>query len=135
MKQIIATADAPPALGAYAQAVKVGDSVYVSGQLPLNPKSGQLIGGTMAAQTEQILLNMRAILEEAGAGLDDVVKVTIFLANIDDFEEVNKVYAQFFRNLPPARSTVEVSRLPKGASLEMDCIAVISGGYVDPELY
>ncbi len=145
MKQIIATVDAPPAIGPYAQGVKVGDTIYVSGQLPIDPKSGRLITGSIAAQTERVLLNIRAIIEEAEASMDDVVKITIYLKDLSNFEEVNRVYTLFFpwtddptslsQSLPPARSTVEVSRLPKDADIEMDAIAVASHGYIDPELY
>jgi 2-iminobutanoate/2-iminopropanoate deaminase len=115
--------------------------VFVSGQLPLNPKTRQLITGDIAAQTEQVLVNIRAILEEADATLDDVVKVTIYLKDLNQFDVVNKIYAYFFPNLEtstnllPARSTVEVSRLPRDADIEIDCIAVISKGYMAPELY
>ena len=141
MKTAIATPDAPPALGPYSQGVKVGDSIYVSGQLPMDPKSGQLVSGGIGAQTEQVLLNIREILEEAQSSLKDVVKITIFLKDLSDFAEVNRVFALFFPNsefspiVPPARSTVEVSRLPRDAEIEMDAIAVISGGYVDSEIY
>ncbi len=135
MKQIIATAAAPPALGAYAQAVKVNDTIYVSGQLPLDPRTRELVPGTLATQTERVLLNIQAILEEAEASMDDVVKCTIYIRDLNYFDEVNTTYAMFFNNLPPARVTVEVSRLPKDAAIEIDAIAVLSGGYVDPELY
>jgi 2-iminobutanoate/2-iminopropanoate deaminase len=135
MKTIIATADAPPALGPYAQAVKVNDTLYVSGQLPMDARTRQLVGGSISAQTEQVLINMREILEEGGATLDHVVKVTIYLKDMNDFDEMNKTYELYFRNLPPARSTVEVARLPKDAALEMDCIAVISSGGYDPEMF
>ena len=135
MKTIVATADAPPAIGPYAQAVKINDTLYVSGQLPMDARTGQLVGDTIAAQTEQVLINMREILEEGGATLDHVVKVTIFLRDLNDFDEVNKTYALYFNNLPPARSTVEVSRLPRDAAIEMDCIAVISSGGYDPDMF
>ena len=135
MKQIIATADAPPALGPYAQAVKVNDTVYVSGQLPLDPRSGQIVGHNIATQAERVLLNIQAILEEAEASLDDVVKVTIYMRDLSQFDEVNRTFSIFFKNLPPARATVEVSRLPRDAGIEMDAVAVISGGYVSPEIY
>jgi 2-iminobutanoate/2-iminopropanoate deaminase len=143
MKQIIATVEAPPAVGPYAQGVRVGDTIYVSGQLPLDPRTGKLVGGNMAAQTERVLLNIRAILEEAEASLGDVVKITIYMRDLSHFDEVNRVFAMFFPIndnpdsmldvLPPARATVEVSRLPKDAEIEMDAIAVISHGYTDPD--
>ena len=141
MKIAIATPDAPPALGPYSQGVKVGDSIYVSGQLPICPKTGQIVAGGIAAQTEQVLLNIREILEEVEASLKDVVKITIFLKDISTFAEVNRIYELFFPNtefnpiVPPARSTVEVARLPRDAEIEMDAIAVLSGGYIDPEIY
>lgn len=141
MKTAIATPDAPPALGPYSQGVKVGDSIYVSGQLPIDPKSGQIVSGGIGAQTEQVLLNIREILEEAEAALKDVVKITIFLKDLGNFAEVNRVYEMFFPNTEfspivlPARSTVEVSRLPRDAEIEIDAIAILSGGYVDSEIY
>lgn len=141
MKQIIATVEAPPAVGPYAQGVKVGDTIYVSGQLPLDPKTGKLVSGNIAVQAERVLLNIRAILEEAEARLDDVVKITLYMRDLSHFDEVNRVFALFFPvsdnpesmldTLPPARATVEVSRLPKDAEIEMDAIAVISHGYID----
>jgi 2-iminobutanoate/2-iminopropanoate deaminase len=140
-KTVIATPGAPPALGPYSQGIRVGDTIYVSGQLPLDPKTGQIVPGDIGAQTERVLLNIREILEEGEASLNDVVKITIYLKDLGNFSEVNQVYALFFPNtehnptLPPARSTVEVSRLPREAEIEMDAIAVVSPGYVDPELY
>ena len=140
-KTAIATPEAPPALGAYSQGIRVGDTVYVSGQLPLDPKTGQIVAGDIAAQTERVLLNIREILEEGEASLNDVVKITIYLKDLGNFGEVNRVYSLFFPNteynssVPPARSTVEVSRLPREAEIEMDAIAVVAPGYVDPELY
>ena len=141
MKQIIATPDAPPAIGPYAQAVKVDNLVFVSGQLPLNPKTRLLVTGDIGLQTEQVLLNLRAILEEAESRLDDVVKITIYMTDLNKFDEVNRVYALFFPNNPtspnllPARVTVEVSRLPRDAEIEMDAIAVISRDYEAAELF
>ena len=141
LKTAIASPDAPPALGPYSQGVKVGDTIYVSGQLPIDPKTREIVGGGIAAQTEQVLLNIREILEEGGASLGDIVKVTIFLRDLSSFAEVNRVYEIFFPNtefdpiVPPARSTVEVSRLPRDAEIEMDAIATISGKYVDSEIY
>ena len=141
MKTAIATPDAPPALGPYSQGVKVGDSIYVSGQLPIDSKTGRIVSGGIGAQTEQVLLNIREILEQAEASLKDVVKITIFLKDLENFAEVNRVYGLFFPNtefapmVPPARSTVEVSRLPRDAEIEMDAIAILSGGYIDSEIY
>jgi 2-iminobutanoate/2-iminopropanoate deaminase len=141
LKTAIATPDAPPALGAYSQGVKVGDTIYVSGQLPIDPKTREIVSGGIAAQTEQVLLNIREILEEGSASLGDIVKVTIFLRDLSNFAEVNRVYEIFFPNteydpqVPPARSTVEVSRLPRDAEIEIDAIATISGRYVDSEVY
>jgi 2-iminobutanoate/2-iminopropanoate deaminase len=140
-KTAIATPDAPPALGPYSQGIRVGDTIYVSGQLPLDPKTGQIVAGSIAEQTERVMLNIREILEEGEASLNDVVKVTIYLKDLGNFAEVNRVYGVFFPNtehnptLPPARSTVEVSRLPREAEIEMDAIAVVMPGYVDSEIY
>lgn len=140
-KTTIASPEAPPALGPYSQAVKVNDTVYVSGQLPIDAKTGQLVEGGIEAQTEQVLLNIRSILEEGEASLRDVVKVTIFLTDLSDFAAVNRMYELFFPtndhsgSLLPARSTVEVSRLPRGASIEMDAVAIIGGSYIDSEMY
>ena len=139
MKEIIATADAPAAIGPYAQAVKVNEMIFVSGQIPVDPKLNALVLGGIEEQTEQCLLNMRAILEEAGAHLDDVVKVTVYMTNLEHFAQMNKIYTEFFpnsentHNLLPARSTVEVSKLPKDAEIEIDCIAVISPNTYDPQ--
>ncbi|HEX9997943.1 MAG TPA: RidA family protein [Abditibacterium sp.] len=141
MKEIIATPDAPAAIGPYAQAVKVNNMIFVSGQLPLNPRNSEMVRGDIAAQTEQVLLNIRAILEEGGANLDDVVKVNIYMKNLEQFEGMNRVYEMFFpntdfsTNLLPARATVEVSRLPRDADIEIDCIAVIARDYMTPELF
>lgn len=141
LKTAIATPDAPPALGPYSQGVKIGDTIYVSGQLPVDPRTREIVSGGIAAQTEQVLLNMREILEEGEASLSDVVKITIYLRDLSHFAEVNRVYELFFPNtehdpqVPPARSTVEVSRLPRDADIEMDAIAVISGKYVDLEIF
>jgi 2-iminobutanoate/2-iminopropanoate deaminase len=141
LKTAIATPDAPPALGPYSQGVKIGDTIYVSGQLPIDPKTREIVSGGIAAQTEQVLLNLREILEEGEASLSDIVKVTIYLRDLANFAEVNRVYEIFFPNteydpqVPPARSTVEVSRLPRDAEIEIDAIATISGKYVDSEIY
>ncbi len=141
MKQVIATVEAPPVLGPYAQATKADNIVYVSGQLPMDPNR-QMVTGSIAVQTERVLLNIQAILEEAEATMDDVMKISIYMTNLDDFDEMNRVFALFFpnsdnsRRLPPARSCVEVSRLPKDAAIEMDAVAVISsGGYSGLDSY
>lgn len=140
-KTTIASPEAPPALGPYSQAVKVNDTVYVSGQLPIDARTGQLVEGGIEAQAERVLLNIRSILEEGEASLQDVVKVTIFLTDMSDFAAVNRVYELFFPidthtgSLLPARTTVEVSRLPRNSSIEMDAIAVIGGGYIDLDAY
>lgn len=141
MKEIIATPDAPAAIGPYAQAVKVNDMIFVSGQLPLNPKNRQMVTGDISAQTEQVLENLRSILEEGGANLNDVVKVNIYMKDLNQFDAMNRVYEMFFpnseasTNLLPSRSTVEVSRLPRDADIEIDCIAVIARDYMTPELF
>ena len=141
MKEIIATPDAPAALGPYAQAIKVNDMIFVSGQLPINPKTNALVTGSITEQTEQVLLNLRSILEEASATLDDIVKINIYMVDLDDFDEMNRVYQLFFpntevsTNLLPARATVQVARLPRDAEIEMDAIAVITHDSYAPELY
>ncbi len=143
MKQVIATVEAPPAIGPYAQGIRAGETIYVSGQLPMDPKTRKIIDGDIAAQTEQVLINIRAIVEEGGGTMDDIVRIGIYLTNLDDFEEVNRVYTMFFptidnaltETLPPARSTVEVSRLPRDAQIEMDAIAVITPGYSGFDVY
>jgi 2-iminobutanoate/2-iminopropanoate deaminase len=124
-KEIVRTEAAPaPFQGApYSQAVKAGGFVFVSGQLALAPGDTELRGGTIGQQTEQVLTNLRAILEAAGSGLDRLVKTTVFLQNLDDFQGMNEVYAGHVGDRPPARSTVEVARLPSGALVEIEAIA------------
>jgi 2-iminobutanoate/2-iminopropanoate deaminase len=125
-KTIIRTESAPaPFQGApYSQAVKANGFVFVSGQLALRPGDKELTGGSIAEQTEQVLANLRAILEEAGSGLDRLVKTTVFLQDLDDFTGMNEVYAKHVGDTPPARSTVEVARLPSGALVEIEAIAL-----------
>ena len=125
-KTIIRTESAPaPFQGApYSQAVKANGFVFVSGQLALRPGDKELTGGSIAEQTEQVLANLRAILEEAGTGLDRLVKTTVFLQDLDDFTGMNEVYAKHVGDTPPARSTVEVARLPSGALVEIEAIAL-----------
>jgi 2-iminobutanoate/2-iminopropanoate deaminase len=124
-KSVVHTENAPaPYQGApYSQAIRVGDLVFVSGQLSLRPGESKLVGDTIGEQTEQVLTNLAAILEAAGSGLDRLVKTTVFLANLADFESMNEVYARRVGERPPARSTVEVAALPSGALLEIEAVA------------
>jgi 2-iminobutanoate/2-iminopropanoate deaminase len=125
-KQVITSTLGPPAAGQYSQAVRAGNLVFVSGQIPLDPSTGTLIEDkSIRAQTHRVLSNLQAIVSAAGASLDNVVKTTVFLKDMNDFAEMNAVYGEFFRFLPPARATVEVARLPRDVSVEIDCIAVI----------
>jgi 2-iminobutanoate/2-iminopropanoate deaminase len=122
-KHIVSTEKAPRAIGPYSQAVKVGGWIYLSGQIPIDPTTNTLFTGGIAEQTELVLNNAQAVLEASGAGLKDVVKVTIFVANMDDFGTINEVYARHFTSNPPARSTVQVARLPKDVGVEIDMVA------------
>jgi 2-iminobutanoate/2-iminopropanoate deaminase len=126
-KQVVRTEAAPaPFQGApYSQAIKAGALVFVSGQLPLEPGHTELQGGTIQEQTEQVFSNLRAILEAAGSGLDRLVKTTVFLQNLDDFQGMNEVYARHVGEQPPARSTVEVARLPSGVLVEIEAVALL----------
>lgn len=123
MLKIVATTEAPAAIGPYSQAVIAGDMVYTSGQIPLRP-DGTLLEGSIAEQAEQVLKNLVAVLQEAGSGLSQVVKTTVFLKDMNLFAEFNEVYGSFFKNHKPARSTVEVARLPKDVLVEIECIAL-----------
>ena len=124
-KTVIRTPLGPSAIGPYSQAVRAGDFVFVSGQVAIDPATGEVIRDKdIGAQTRRVLMNMKGILSAAGVSLDDVVRTTVYLKNLSDFVEMNEVYAEFFRNRLPARSTVEVSRLPRDVSIEIDCIAV-----------
>ena len=125
-RRIISTDKAPAAIGPYAQANRIGDFVYTSGQIPLDPATGVLTGATVGEQTGRVLENLKAVLEAAGAGLDRVVKTTVFLTDMNDFAEMNEVYARYFTGeMLPSRSTVQVAALPKGALVEIEAIAVI----------
>ena len=126
-KDIVRTEAAPaPFQGApYSQAIKAGGFVFVSGQLALQPGQKELMGGEIGAQTEQVIANLRAILEEAGSSLDQLVKTTVFLQNLNDFAGMNEVYAKYVGSTPPARSTVEVAKLPSGALVEIEAIALV----------
>lgn len=121
--QVITTTRAPQAIGPYSQAVAVSDMVFVSGQIPLHAETGQLETGSVAAQTELVLKNLSAILDEAGSSLEHVLKTTVYLTDMQDFDEMNRVYGQFFSANKPARATVAVSRLPRGVAVEIDAIA------------
>ena len=123
-KNIVQTENAPAAIGPYSQAVKAGNFVFVSGQIPLDPQTGNIVIGGIEAETHRVLKNIEAILEEANATLHNVVKATIFLKSMDNFARVNAVYASYFTGDYPARETVEVSRLPKDANVEISVIAM-----------
>ncbi|QFU82184.1 Rid family detoxifying hydrolase [Natronorubrum aibiense] len=125
MKRVINTDEAPAAVGAYSQATATGDLLFTAGQLPFTPDGDLLEDVPVADQTRQCLENVAAILESEGADLEDVLKVTVFLDDIDDFEAMNEAYAEFFEDSPPARSAVEVGRVPKGAALEIEAVAVL----------
>jgi 2-iminobutanoate/2-iminopropanoate deaminase len=124
-KKIIHTPKAPEAVGPYSQAVQAGNFVFVSGQIPVDPRTGNPVSGDVKAQTRQVLNNLSAILAAAGSDLSDVVKTTVYLVSMDDFLEMNMAYAEFFDTQAPARACVEVSRLPKGVSLEIEAVAII----------
>lgn len=125
MREIISTESAPGAIGPYSQAVKAGNMVFCSGQIPIDPATGEFVSNDVAAQTEQVLKNLTAVLEAAGAGLNDVVKTTVFLADMNDFAAMNEVYARYFDENKPARATVQAARLPRDARIEIECVAVI----------
>lgn len=126
MRDVIRTAEAPAAIGPYSQGIVVGGALlYTAGQLPLDPATGGIVGEDIAAQTRQALTNLQAILEAAGSSLSKVVKTTVFLQSMNDFAAMNEVYAQFFAEDPPARSAVEVAKLPKGARVEIEAVALV----------
>jgi 2-iminobutanoate/2-iminopropanoate deaminase len=123
-RQFIETESAPKPIGPYTQAIRAGDLVFTSGQIALNPKTGKLIEGDVAAQTRQVFENLKAVLEAAGSSLDRTVKATVYLKNMGDFAAVNQVYASYLDGAKPARSTVAAADLPAGASIEIDLIAL-----------
>jgi 2-iminobutanoate/2-iminopropanoate deaminase len=123
-KETVATDRAPKAIGPYEQAIKVGEFVYTAGQVPIDPRTGNLVEADIAAQTRQVLENLKAVLEAAGSSLDRVVKATVFLKNMGDFAAMNDVYAQYLGKSKPARSTVAVAELPRDALIEIDFIAL-----------
>ncbi|OGS42020.1 MAG: hypothetical protein A3K67_04365 [Euryarchaeota archaeon RBG_16_62_10] len=124
--QSVHSTDAPKPIGPYSQAVVAGETVYSSGQIGLDPETGELVAGGAAAQAHRALTNLEAVLRTAGSGLDKVVKVTLFLRSMGDFAEVNRAYAEHFRDHRPARSAVEVSRLPKDALVEIETVATVN---------
>ena len=125
MKEIIATERAPRAIGPYSQAVRSGNFLFASGQIPIDPATGEFVAGGITEQTEQVMRNVSAILEAAGAGLQQVVKTTVFLADMDDFTPMNEVYGRYFGENPPARATVQAARLPRDARVEIEAIAIL----------
>ena len=124
MKKIVSTSDAPSAIGPYSQGIRSGSMLFSAGQIALDPKTGQLVPGGIAEQTKRVLENLSAILKAEHLGFDHVVKTTIFLTSMDDFQTVNEIYGSYFRENPPARSTVAVAGLPKGAKVEIEMIAM-----------
>ena len=124
MREIIQTEHAPQAIGPYSQAVKVNGLVFASGQIPTDPATGQFVAGGIKEQTEQVLKNLSAVLEAAGSGLNQVVKTTVFLIDMDEFVAMNEVYGTFFTAQPPARATVQAARLPRDARVEIEAIAI-----------
>ncbi len=124
MKKAIATSNAPAAIGPYSQAIEAGGMVFVSGQIPVDPATGSFVEGGIREMTHRSLTNIKNILAEAGLTMDNVVKTTVFLADIDDFAEMNEVYASYFGGTAPARSAFAVKDMPKGARIEIECIAV-----------
>jgi 2-iminobutanoate/2-iminopropanoate deaminase len=125
MRQAVATPLAPKAIGPYSQAVRAGSLLFVSGQVPIDPTTGQIVEGDIAAQTHRVFQNISEILKAGGTSLDHVARTTVFLADMNDFAAMNEVYAGYFTAPAPARATVQVSRLPKDARIEIDAIAVI----------
>lgn len=123
-REAIQTDRAPQAIGPYAQAIKANGFVYTAGQIPIDPRTGNFVEGGIAAQTRQVMENLRAVLAAAGSSLDQVVKATVFLKNIGDFAAMNEVYAEYLGNVKPARSTVAVAELPRGALVEIDLVAL-----------
>ena len=128
MKKIVSTNEAPAAIGPYSQAVRSGSFLFCSGQIPLDPKSGQIVPGDINAQTRRVLDNIAAVLRAEGLNFDSVIKTTIFLTDLGDFQTVNEIYGSYFKQNPPARSTVQVSGLPKGVNVEIEVIARVEEG-------
>lgn len=125
-KEIISTKDAPQAIGPYSQAVRFDNLIFVSGQIPIDPETGKILKGNIREQTKQILENLSNILAAGGSSLNNVLRTTIFLTNLENYSVVNEIYAQYFNGLPPARSTVQVAKLPMDAQIEIDVIACVN---------
>ncbi len=126
MRVKIHTEHAPAAIGPYSQAIKTGDFVFASGQIPIDPQTGEFVAGGIREQTERVLKNLAAVLEAAGTSLDQVVKTTVFLADMGEFAAMNEVYGKFFTDVPPARATVAAAGLPRDAKVEIEAIALVS---------
>ncbi len=124
MKETISTTNAPGAIGPYSQGIKAGGMVFCSGQIPIDPATGEFVSDVVCEQTEQVLKNLSEVLKAAGSSLDAVVKTTVFLADMNDFAEMNEVYGRYFSDNKPARATVQAARLPRDAKVEIDCVAV-----------
>jgi 2-iminobutanoate/2-iminopropanoate deaminase len=125
MREIVSTDKAPGAIGPYSQAIKTGGMIFCSGQIPIDPETGEFVSNDIAEQTEQVLKNLAAVLDAGGAGLGNVVKTTVFLADMSDFAAMNEVYGRYFSENKPARATVQAARLPRDARVEIECIAVV----------
>jgi 2-iminobutanoate/2-iminopropanoate deaminase len=126
MRQLVTAPDAPKAMGAYSPAIKAGNLLFISGQIPVDPMTGNLIDGDIAAQADQVMRNLTALLRAAGASFTNVVRTTVYLADMNDFAAMNEVYSRYIVDPPPARATVQVARLPRDVKIEVDAIAVIA---------
>jgi 2-iminobutanoate/2-iminopropanoate deaminase len=122
-KEVIATKDAPAAIGPYSQAIRVGNTLYLAGQIPIDPRTNQLVLGSIEDQTKLVLENLKAVLAAAGMSMDDVVSTSVFLKDLNEFSRMNAVYATYFKDKPPARATVQVARLPRDVAIEISAIA------------
>jgi 2-iminobutanoate/2-iminopropanoate deaminase len=125
VRQAISAPDAPKAMGAYSPAIRAGNLLFVSGQIPIDPRSGELVTGDMAAQADQVMRNIAALLKAAGVGFEHVVRTTVFIADMNEFGAMNEVYSRYIVDPPPARATVQVARLPRDVKVEIDCMAMI----------
>ena len=130
-REVIIADKAPKAIGPYSQGIRYGDIVFTAGQIGLDYKTGQIVEGGIEAQTRQVLDNLKSILESSGSALGNVIKTTVFVTNLGDFEKMNAVYAEYFPQDPPARSTVQAAALPKGALIEIECVAMVGVGKGD----